>query len=117
MPRKQRPIDLVTMGHLRSHGCRGLLVYCTSIECNHPARVNADWLPDDAVLLDLDSRFVCTKCGLIGADVRPDWERETAWAARMPAGPSMAKQSTSDLEVVDSSGLTDADWAEINRLK
>jgi hypothetical protein len=32
-----------------------------------------DWLPDDTPLLALDSRMVCTRCGLIGADVRPDW--------------------------------------------
>jgi hypothetical protein len=29
-----------------------------------------DWLPDDAVLLTLAPRMVCTACGLI--DVRPD---------------------------------------------
>jgi hypothetical protein len=25
------------------------------------------------VLLELDRRMVCTACGLIGADARPDW--------------------------------------------
>jgi hypothetical protein len=25
------------------------------------------------VLLDLDRRAVCTRCGMIGADVRPNW--------------------------------------------
>jgi hypothetical protein len=28
---------------------------------------------DETVLLDLDRRAVCTKCGIIGADVRPNW--------------------------------------------
>ena len=32
---------------------------------------------DDAILLDLDRRMVCTACGLIGADVRPDWSQRT----------------------------------------
>jgi hypothetical protein len=63
----------VTMGHIRSHGCRDLLVYCVSPWCNHDAKLTLDWLPDDAALLDLDPRLVCTRCGLIGADVRPDW--------------------------------------------
>ena len=59
--------------HIRSHGCRSLLVYCGSIWCNHSATLNADWLSDETVLLDLDPRMVCAACGLIGADVRPDW--------------------------------------------
>jgi hypothetical protein len=46
--------------------------------CNHSATLNADWLPDDTVLLTLDPRMVCTKCGLIGADVRPDWSPHTS---------------------------------------
>jgi hypothetical protein len=25
----------VTLGHIRSHGCRDLLVYCGSINCDH----------------------------------------------------------------------------------
>jgi hypothetical protein len=64
-PRAQQPVDLVTMGHIGSHGCRDLLVYCTSLWCNHRAKINADWLPDDTVLLTLDPRMVCTACGLI----------------------------------------------------
>jgi len=65
------------MGHIRSHGCRDLLVYCTSGWCHHSAKINADWLPDDTALLDLDPRMVCTSCSLIGADVRPDWSPHT----------------------------------------
>ena len=73
------------MGHIRSHGCRSLLVYCGSAWCNHRAKLNADWLPDETALLDQDRRMVCTACGLIGANVRPDWSSRTggaAWAAR-----------------------------------
>jgi hypothetical protein len=70
----------VTMGHVRSHGCRSLLVYCVSAWCNHGATLNGDWLPDETVLLDLDRRMVCTACGLIGADVRPDWASVTGSA-------------------------------------
>jgi hypothetical protein len=53
-------------------------VYCQSIYCNHSVTLNADWLPDDTPLLTLDPRMVCTKCGLIGADVRPDWTPHTS---------------------------------------
>jgi hypothetical protein len=60
------------MGHIRGHGCRDLLVYCGSPWCSHSTKLNADWLSDNTVLLDLDGRMVCTACGLIGANVRPD---------------------------------------------
>jgi hypothetical protein len=39
-----------------------------------PAAVDADKWPDDTVLLDLDRRAVCSKCGIIGADVRTELE-------------------------------------------
>jgi hypothetical protein len=62
------------MGHIRSHGVRRLLIYCTQgLFCHHSAVVDADRWPDDTVLLDLDRKAVCTKCGVIGADVRPNW--------------------------------------------
>jgi hypothetical protein len=35
--------------------------------------MNADWLSDDTPVRSLCRLMVCTKCGLIGADVRPDW--------------------------------------------
>jgi hypothetical protein len=62
----------VTLGHIRSHGVRHLLIYCTHY-CYHSAVINADRWPDETALLDLDRRAICTKCGMIGADVRPNW--------------------------------------------
>jgi len=70
---RDRSSHLFTMGHIRSHGCRSLLVYCGSPWCNHSASVNADSLADDVVVRALCPRMICTACGLIGADVRPDW--------------------------------------------
>jgi hypothetical protein len=64
----------VTLGHIRSHGVRHLLIYCSAgPSCHHSAVVDADRWPDETVLPDLDGRAVCTKCGMIGADVRPNW--------------------------------------------
>jgi hypothetical protein len=63
-----------TLGDIRSHGVRHLLIYCTEgLYCHHRTVIEADRWPDDTVLLDLDRRAVCTKCGIIGADVRPNW--------------------------------------------
>jgi hypothetical protein len=40
-----------------------LLIYCSrGLYCHHSAVINADRWPDDAVLLDMDGRAVCTKC-------------------------------------------------------
>jgi hypothetical protein len=76
MPSRNREtFPPVTMGHIRSHGVTRLLAYCHSIRCNHSATVAADALPDDVPVRSLCPRMVCTRCGLIGADVRPDWSQ------------------------------------------
>jgi hypothetical protein len=76
-PTKRRPQPYrgapVTLGHIRSHGVRHLLIYCSTGRYHHSAVINADCWPDDTVLLELNRRVVCTKCGMIGADVRPNW--------------------------------------------
>ena len=63
----------VTMGHIRGNGCRDVLVYCSSGHCHHSATMNGDGFPDDLPVRSLCGRMVCTVCGMIGADVRPDW--------------------------------------------
>jgi hypothetical protein len=70
---KQETFEPLTLGHIRSHGCRDLIVYCGSINCNHGITINADHMPDDTAIRSLGSRMVCTRCGHVGADVRPDW--------------------------------------------
>jgi len=65
----------ITLGHLRSEGCRRLLVYCgrTNELCHHHESIDADRWPDETPVRSLDAKMVCTKCGTIGAEVRPDW--------------------------------------------
>ena len=79
--RKSETFEPVTMGDIRAHGVTRLLVYCESLWCHHCATLDADWLPDDVILLDLNRRMICTACGSIGADVRPDWSQHTPAAA------------------------------------
>jgi hypothetical protein len=80
-PVKRRPTPYrgppVTLDHLRSHGCRRLLIYCSTGFCPHSAVVDADRWPDDTAIRDLCPKAVCTKCGMIGADVRPDWNERS----------------------------------------
>ena len=70
----------VTLGHIRSHGCRDVLVYCRDIVCNHSAKMNADHLGDHTPVRSLGARMACTKCGRRGAEVRPDWGPHTKHA-------------------------------------
>jgi hypothetical protein len=77
-PAKRRPARYVgppvTLGHIRPHGVRHLLIYCSQgLYCYHHAVINADRWPDETVLLDMCRKAVCTKCGVVGADVRPNW--------------------------------------------
>src|SRR5471030_2657309 len=71
-------MTVVTLGHIRSHGCRGLPVYCTHGYCHHSAEVNADQWPDDLPVKSLEPLMICARCGAKGADVRPDWRPHTA---------------------------------------
>jgi hypothetical protein len=70
----------MTLGNMRANGVRSIEVTCWG--CRHEAVLNADRWADDLPMTLLDSRMVCTRCGLIGdADVRPNWkERSSARA-------------------------------------
>jgi hypothetical protein len=71
--RKVKTFPPVTMGHIRGHGCRDLLVYWRSGRCHHSATISGDCFPDGLPVRSLCRRMACTRCGYIGADVRPDW--------------------------------------------
>jgi hypothetical protein len=77
MAQKRQAFESITLGHMRSHGCRDLLIYCEAIDCHHRSVMNADHLPDDLPIKSLGSRMVCEQCGHRGADVRPDWRPMT----------------------------------------
>jgi hypothetical protein len=61
----------VTLGHIRTHGCRDLLVYGNSGRCHHYKKLNADDWSDDLPIRSLCGRMVRTRCGYVGADMRP----------------------------------------------
>jgi hypothetical protein len=42
----QKAFESITLGHMRSHGCRDLLVYCAFINCNNSTIMNADYFPE-----------------------------------------------------------------------
>ena len=65
----------MTLGNMRSLGVRSLAVSC--ILCHHAARLDVDGYADDATLPSFGPRMVCTSCGIIGADARPNWREQT----------------------------------------
>jgi len=54
--------------------------------CHHRAVLNVDHLPDHVTVPSFGPRMVCTRCGIIGADARPNWleqpQRETLTGAQ-----------------------------------
>jgi hypothetical protein len=63
-------IEPMTLGNVRHLGVRSLAVYCW--QCHHQAVMSADRWPDDIAVPSFGPRMVCTKCGMVGADVWPN---------------------------------------------
>ena len=73
--RFNEPIEPMTLSNMRENGVRSLAVQCH--QCHHETIINADHWPGDMQIPLFGPRMVCTKCGIVGADVRPNWrERE-----------------------------------------
>ncbi len=77
-PTKVGKLAPVTLGHMRSQGCRDLLVYCNSDRCDYSTIMNVGHLPDHTPIKSLGDGFVCAKCGHLGADVVPNWPTPAA---------------------------------------
>jgi hypothetical protein len=66
------PIEPMTLSNMRENGVRSL-----AVQCHHETIINADHWPGDMQIPLFVPRMVCTKCGIVGADARPNWrERE-----------------------------------------
>jgi hypothetical protein len=61
----------MTLANMRALGVRSLAVTC--LLCNHEAALPADGFPPETPVPAFGPRMVCTACGIIGADARPDW--------------------------------------------
>jgi hypothetical protein len=47
------------------------------LNCRHESVMNVDHRPGHLTVPSFKAKMVCTECGTIGADVRPNW-REVA---------------------------------------
>jgi hypothetical protein len=74
MARFDQPIEPMTLGNMRELGVRSLDVSCWN--CPHRAVLSADRWPDDVLVPAFGPRMVCTGCGIVGADARPNWQEQ-----------------------------------------
>jgi hypothetical protein len=65
------PRPPMTLGNMRANGVRSLAVYCWT--CHHQSVLAVDKWPDNVPVPSFGPRMVCTSCGSIGADARPNW--------------------------------------------
>jgi hypothetical protein len=75
----QFSIPAMTLANMRAQGARSLFVYCC--RCHHQANLNVDSYDADIPVPTFVPRMVCTRCGVIGADGRPDWNERVAIGA------------------------------------
>ena len=83
MVRSTEQIEPMTLGNMRANGVRSLDVSCW--RCHHRAILSAERWPDSVPVPTFGPRMVCTKCGIIGADARPNWREKTSAAYPLAA--------------------------------
>ena len=66
----------MTLGNMRSLGVHSLAVTCEL--CHHEAVLPADRWPNAVLVRAFRPRMLCTICGVIGADARPNWRESKA---------------------------------------
>lgn len=66
----------MTLGNMRELGVRSLFLTCEL--CHHEAVLSVDRWNDTMPVRAFRSRMVCTVCGVVGADARPNWQEMQA---------------------------------------
>jgi hypothetical protein len=66
----------ITVAHanMRENGVRSLSV--TWELCHHEALMNVDALDDAIPVTAFGPRMICTSCGIVGANARPNWHEQ-----------------------------------------
>jgi hypothetical protein len=64
---------MMTLGNMRENGVRSLAITCGALGCHHCATMDVSGFPADVMVPSFGPRMVCTVCGAIGADARPNW--------------------------------------------
>jgi hypothetical protein len=53
----------ITFGEMRASGTRDILIYCRDYRCGRHVEKNADDVPDDLRLSDIEPYYYCSRCG------------------------------------------------------
>jgi hypothetical protein len=72
MPSVPNTPQPMTLGNMRANGVHMLAVWCDGLGHHHGV-VDVSGYPDDVPVPAFGPRMVCTVCGAIGADARPNW--------------------------------------------
>ena len=62
------------LANMRSPGIRSLAVTCEL--CHHAAVADVARWPGRVPVPTFGPKMVCTRCGMVGADVRPNWREQ-----------------------------------------
>jgi hypothetical protein len=65
----------MTLANMRENGVHSLSVTCEL--CHHEALMNVDAFDDAIPLPAFGPRMVCTSCGIVDADARPNWQERS----------------------------------------
>ena len=85
---------MMALGNMRENGVRSLAITCGALWCHHEVILDVSAFADNVSVPAFGPRMVCTICGAIGADARPNWnERALACLFR----PKPREQAITDL--------------------
>jgi len=73
------PGEPMTLGNMRQLGVRSLAVSCSL--CHHESVLDVAPWPDFVPVPSFGRRMVCTRCGIVGADARPNRREHHAQGA------------------------------------
>jgi hypothetical protein len=79
MPTTRYRGPAMTLANMRANGVRSLAVTCQL--CHREAAMSADAFDDRIPVPAFGPRMVCTSCGIVGADVRPNWQERAERAS------------------------------------
>jgi hypothetical protein len=74
--RKAPHHEPMTLGNMRANGVRALAVRCWA--CHRTTVLAVDDYGQDVAVPAFGPRMVCSGCGAIGADARPNWAERAA---------------------------------------
>jgi hypothetical protein len=64
---------MMTLGNMRENGVRSLAITCGVLGCHHNSILHVSAFANDVTVPSFGPRMVCTVCGSIGVDARPNW--------------------------------------------